>query len=376
MNNKLHILFLCSWYPSKVLPTNGDFIQRHAEAVSLKHTVSILHIVSDTAIAKTKIDVKEANNVQTFIGYVKHTKNPVLKSIRFFKVYTEIIKKIAPFDIIHLNVLFPFGLFALHQKFFRNIPYIITEHWTGYNQFSINQIPFFEKSLSKIITKNAFSICPVSEQLSLNMQNTGLKGNYTPIGNVVDTELFKPGSVKENTFTIIHISSLNNLQKNISGMLKAAKKLEEHIGKFTWKFIGGNEAQYQNLLSDLAFTSANIEFTPHLTQSELVTHIQTAHVCVSFSNYETFGITMTEAIASGTFVVASNTGILTEFPQEDYFKIIPINDEAALVDAIINRQNQLKKLNTKKMHYFIDTKFSKEVISKQFSKMYHQALKL
>lgn len=189
MNNKLHILFLCSWYPSKVLPTNGDFILRHAEAVSLEHTVSILHIVSDTAISKTKIDFKEINNVQTFIGYVKHTKNPILKSIRFFKVYTEIIKKIAPFDIIHLNVLFPFGLFALHQKFFRNIPYIITEHWTGYHKPLSNEISFIERFISKKITKKAAFVSPVSNNLKNAMIDFGLKGNYNTIPNVVDTNL-------------------------------------------------------------------------------------------------------------------------------------------------------------------------------------------
>jgi glycosyltransferase involved in cell wall biosynthesis len=358
-----------------VLPTNGDFIQRHAEAVCLQHKVTVLHIVSDNTLSETKIDIKEINNVQTLIGYVKPTKNPILKSFRFFKTYFQLLKKTVPFDILHLNVLFPFGIFALHQKWIHKVPYIISEHWTGYNKFSKKQISFFEKSLSKIITKNAFTLCPVSEQLSLSMQNTGLKGNYIPIGNVVDTQLFKPGYWKENTFTIIHISGLNNLQKNISGMLKTAKKLEEHIGKFTWKFIGGNETQYQNLLSDLAFTSAKIEFIPHLTQTELATHIQTAHICVSFSNYETFGITMIEAIASGTFVVATNTGILTEFTKDNFFKSIPINDESALVEAIVNRLNQPEKLNTDKMHNLIDTKFSKEVISKQFTKIYHQALK-
>jgi len=373
---KSHILFLCSWYPSKASLTNGDFIQRHAEAVSTVHKVSVIHIVSGKKTQKSYIDFQKINDVDTYIGYVTFTKSPILKSIRFFKIYLEILKKITPFDIIHLNVLFPFGVFALHQKWIHKIPFIISEHWTGYNKLSESRISIFEKSLSKIITKNAFTICTVSEQLSLSMQNLGLTGSYTPTGNVVDTLLFKPGKNKENTFTIIHVSSLNDLQKNISGMLRAAKKLEQNIGEFTWQFIGGDKTEYQKLLSNLAFTTAKIEFIPHLTQNRLATHIQTAHICVSFSNYETFGITMTEAIACGTFVIASNTGILTEFLKEDYFKIIPIKDETALLKAIVNRKNQPKKLNSEKMHRFIDAKFSKKVIAQQFSTIYNQALKL
>ena len=149
MNKKLHILFLCGWYPSRVLPNNGDFIQRHAEAVTLKHTVSVLHIVSDKNILKTEISIKNINEIQTYIGYVKHSNNPILKFIRFYLVYKEFIKKINAFDVIHLNILFPLGIIALHQKWFLKIPFIIfclffqqfIEVRTYFSRFSI---PYFD----------------------------------------------------------------------------------------------------------------------------------------------------------------------------------------------------------------------------------------
>jgi hypothetical protein len=34
-DNKLNILFLSGWYPNRVLPTLGNFVQKHAEAVAL-----------------------------------------------------------------------------------------------------------------------------------------------------------------------------------------------------------------------------------------------------------------------------------------------------------------------------------------------------
>jgi len=49
---KLHVLFLASWYPSRVLKTNGDFIQRHAEAVALQHNVTVLHVISDSYLSE------------------------------------------------------------------------------------------------------------------------------------------------------------------------------------------------------------------------------------------------------------------------------------------------------------------------------------
>src|SRR5687767_13573545 len=38
------ILWLCSWYPNKTEPYNGDFIQRHAEAASLFNDIHVIHV--------------------------------------------------------------------------------------------------------------------------------------------------------------------------------------------------------------------------------------------------------------------------------------------------------------------------------------------
>lgn len=374
MTKKLHILFLCSWYPSKVLPTNGDFIQRHAEAVRLNHKVSILHLISDKRIPKSKIEISTVNDVQTFIGYIKHTKNPFLKLFRFFKTYNQLLNKVDRFDLVHLNVLFPFGLLALYQKIIKKTPFIISEHWTGYLTSQNCEISFFHKTLSKLITKNAAYICPVSNELEISMQNLGLKGNYKPIGNVVDTTTFSEYSEKESEFTLIHISSLNDTQKNISGMLRTAKKLEEKIGRFTWKFIGGTSEKYDCLIDKLAFTKASIQFTNHLPQKELSIHIQKAHICISFSNYETFGITLAEAIACGTFVISTNTGILNELTNKKYFSIIPIHDEAALLNEIIHLKTAPPILDSNKMNTFIKEKFGPQIIAKEFSSLYFKSL--
>ncbi|MDG1527740.1 MAG: glycosyltransferase family 4 protein [Polaribacter sp.] len=374
MTKNLHILFLCSWFPSKEFPTNGDFIQRHAEAVGLKNKVSVLHIVSSKKVTKTTIERNIDANLTTFIGYVKQTQNPLLKVIQFYKTYKEILRLIGDYDVIHVNKLYPFGIFALHQKKIKNKPYLITEHWTGYLNARKNKIPFFEQFWSKLIVKNANYICPVSDELKKGMLNSGLKGNYFPIGNVIDTNVFIPSDKKNNEFTIVHVSGFNDEQKNISDMLKVAKFLENEIDVFTWKFIGGAKEKYQKLISELKFKTAKIKFINHVSQTELVKELQNASICVSFSNYETFGIVMLEAIACGTFLVSTNTGILNEVKKQNYFSIIPTKDKKALANEIINQYQNPTKIDTTEMHSFVKTKFSREIISNAFSNLYLKTL--
>ena len=110
MNNKLHILFLCGWYPSRVLPTNGDFIERHALAISLKHQVTVIHIITDKNVSNNLeiISTKE-KQITTHIAYLKKTKNPIKKTYLYAKAFLRILRKIKNLDVVHLNEVYPFG---------------------------------------------------------------------------------------------------------------------------------------------------------------------------------------------------------------------------------------------------------------------------
>ncbi|WP_435414715.1 glycosyltransferase family 4 protein [Polaribacter aestuariivivens] len=376
MNNKLHILFICGWYPSRVLPTNGDFIERHALAVSLKHKVTVIHIITDVNCKNDiEIETKNNKNFTVHIAYVKPQKKAINKIKLFWKAYQLILKKVKKFDVIHLNEIYPFGILAKYTAKKHKVPYLISEHYTGYLKSSKIKISFFEKIISKIITKNASAICTVSNYLSTNMQNLGFKGNYVTVPNVVDTEVFYPNKKVKNSLKLVHVSSLKNEHKNITGMLRVAKLLETYFDYFEWTFIGNNGDEYLQFLNDLNIKKGKISFLEHQTQKQLATHLQDATLCISFSNYETFGIVITEAIACGTPVIATETGVALDLKETDFCKIIPVKDEDILLQEILNHKTTFANLDVSKMHHFIQQQYSKEVISHKFSLLYYQSLK-
>jgi len=373
LTKKLHILFLCSWYPSRVLPTNGDFIQRHAEAVSLQHKVSVVHIISDKSISKSKIELNTLNNVHTYIGYLKHTSNPFLKLLRYFNTYKRLLTQIGDFDLIHLNVLFPFGLLALHQKITKKKPFIISEHWTGYLKSQNHKISAFQKVLLKIITKNAAFVCPVSNNLKNSMLNFGLKGNYNPIPNVVDTDLFCPKTTDTPIFTIIHVSNMNDEHKNISDMLRVARELEDKIPDFVWNFIGGESDQFSQLIDQLNFKRKSINFINHISQKELATYFQNSDLFVLFSNYENLPCVILESFSSGLPVIATNVGGISEYFPRDFGSLITKNNTEQLLEKIVNVYNNPIK-DKIKMQLYAENNFSKVEIATSFTELYHSAL--
>jgi glycosyltransferase involved in cell wall biosynthesis len=346
---------------------------RHAEAVSSKHRVSVLHIISKPGLSKSRFEVDKASNLHSYIAYIKPSKNPILKLFRFWFAYQQLLKQIGSFDVVHLNKLYPFGLFALHLKKLKYLPYIISEHWTGYHLKEQKSLPWVERVLSKIITKNASSVCPVSTDLKNSMLKSGLKGSYEIIPNVVNTHLFKPAKKTTKKFTITHISNLEDQHKNISGMLRVAKQLESSIDSFQWNFIGGKKNRYKELIDELNFKKNTIHFMDQLSHKKIPKQLTQSDVFVLFSNYENLPCVILEAFACGIPVISTHVGGIHEFFPKDFGFLIEQNNEDQLLKKIMEiHQNPITKSDD--MHQYANTNFSSEKICESFSRLYLKTL--
>ena len=210
MKNKLNILFLSSWYPNRVLPTLGNFVQKHAEAAAIRANVVALFVCSDSN-NKQKYEVIESaiNNVFTINVYYKKVEHsiPLISQIqkarRYIKAHLFGLKianqKLNTIDIVHHNILYPAGIIAWYLKKFKSIPYIITENWTGYLPSKNTPRGWIEKMFSKKIARNASYITPVSKDLQDAMMNLGFDTRYEIIYNVTDTKLIYPLSTPPST---------------------------------------------------------------------------------------------------------------------------------------------------------------------------------
>ena len=242
---KLNILFMASWFPSRHRPTDGNFILRHAEAVGSLHTVEVVHVITDDTKKDTTTEwtYRKENNVGIHIGYIPKLQSPINKYRAYFKAYKEGWSKLKnkP-DVLHLNVIFPAGLFALYFSKKYNIPFIITEHWTGYHAENTAKTKPFIWRLHRHIAKRAKFLCPVSHDLKHSMLQLNIKGQYCIVPNVVDTQTFSQKPDSTNTpFKLLHVSTLIDEHKNITGLLTAFKEVLKSNASFQLTIVGDGD---------------------------------------------------------------------------------------------------------------------------------------
>ena len=356
------------------MPTNGDFIQRHAEAVAIKNSVTAIHIISDeNCNSRIEITDEIINEVRTIIGYVKFTKNPAVKYLRFVKAFRKISKKLDDFDVVHLNRIYPLGIFALYLKYFKKKPFIVSEHWTGFLKNNNLSISFSEKFISKKIAKKASFICPVSQNLADSMMEFGLKGKYVVIPNVVDTNLFTPNKSESNEFIILHISNMIDAHKNVSNLLHVVGELRKSISDFKLLLIGNESDSYIDLIHKLSLQN-NVEIIPQIDHYKIPEYMQKASVFVLFSNYENLPCVILESFSCGLPVISTDVGGISEFFPKNFGKLITKQDSEKLLESILHFYKKEKKYDASKMHQYVIDNFSTNVIGKAFLTCYNKAI--
>lgn len=371
----MKILFLSYWYPSKRNPLKGIFIKKHAQAIaSAGNTVHVLSLVIENTndlftkeIAVYK-DEKGIDHTQIVIGSKYYKFFHLLLFYQYYLLKKEATKINASFQpqLIHSNVLYPAAILGYKLSNTFNLPHVITEHWSKVNKF-------MTKSLYAGIGKKAYShakkITVVSNFLKENILSYINAANTLIVPNVVNTELFCFKEKAENkdslTFTCVaHWSA----PKRPDLIFYALNKFANQCNKKLILNVIGEGKLIQELKSKIWLFKVN--YLGNQPPDVLAKTLQNSDYFLHASEIETFSIVIAEALSTGTPVLASNVGAISEL----------INSTSgALTDNVVdNWVNGLDKLTSRSFdHQGISEstkKFSEKIIGEQFTQLYKEII--
>jgi glycosyltransferase involved in cell wall biosynthesis len=381
---KIKILFLRSWYPGKLFPTLGNFCQKHAESVSGLAEINVLYACGDPNQKSTYIlEKNEERGVHvTRVYYARSSGwfllSDLLNMIRYFSAlklgFKSIYGTTEKPDVVHHNIIYPAGMFARYLKRKHKIPYLITENWTGYlleNSGAYRGL--FRKWATGKICKEADLLTPVTKNLEKALKSHNLGKKFRVIYNVTDTGIFKPGSPDSGEpVTFIHVSTLKEDHKNISGIIRVAHRLDGKGLPFRIRVIHDESNQTAlNVIKELNVNPRIFEFLGSREPEGVSREMAKCHAFLLFSNYENLPCVMVEAMACGLPVIATDVGGISEHLKPEFGFLIAPRDEEALeasMEAIIKG----KEFNSDEIRKYAVENFSYEAIGQKFFSIYKE----
>ncbi|MCO5276550.1 MAG: glycosyltransferase [Saprospiraceae bacterium] len=368
-----HILFLASWYPSKVLPYSGDFIQRHARAAALNNKVTVLHAIKDEdLVEKFKISFTEGSPTEVIV-YFRSCRIKLFNFFRRLIAYNKGYQLIRDIDLVHLNTCFPAGIYALFLHYFKKKDYILSEHWTSLHPLKFRQLSLFSRLLIPLILTKSKLWLPVSQNLGNSMAKISNPKPIEVIPNVVDTNLFSPKSLIKNNSKVkfLHLSMLHEKHKNISGMLHVVKRLAKEGYSFEFH-IGGNGSllPINQFISENHLNNFIIPFG-ELSHEQVPQKMNECDCFIMFSNYENQPCVQGEAFATGLPLISTNVGGIAEFLPTDFGILIDKGDENALYNAMVEVINGKHFASKEEMYLYSKKHFSTEHIAYQLDNIYN-----
>jgi glycosyltransferase involved in cell wall biosynthesis len=382
----MNVLWLTSWYPSKVSMLSGDFIERHAQAASLMNHTYVIHVVKDTTgqiKAVTREEKRYSANLTAVIYYYpsfRHLTAVVdilLSNIYFLRLHNrawkEYRKKYGKPAGILVQVGIKAGIVALIRKKLDGIPYILFERWTGFLDDAIPNFrtqPALLRGLWKSVLRNARELVTASKYFGEHFSKKYGAASYAVIPNYINAELFFPvNKSTQRPFRFIHISTLD-YQKNFLTLLDAFEKLVKQDAESELIVYG---PVLDDLLKETEESGlmGKVIFKGEVLHAEIAKALQDSDVLVLCSYYETFGNVVMEANACGLPVIVSDLPVFHEMVTEGENGIfVSPENMQALAEKMLWMKKNIHQFDGEKIAAEAKARFSKEKVATLFDALY------
>lgn len=383
------ILWLCSWYPHPGDPFEGDFIQRHAKALSLYAPVTVFYVNqegSDKEVDEDKIIEQQTNGVSEKIIFFRFKRTGVALmdklayNFQYYRAYKKALQKYISKEgkpaMLHIHVPMKAGIMGRWIKREWGIPYIISEHSSHYNgktddDFSAKN--FFHRYNVRQVFRDAVAVTNVSAVIGDKLKALFGINDVKIIHNTVDTRFFYYSNSGASKFRFIHVSTLANYQKNIDGMLRSFLTLAYQRQDFELVIVGPASVELKEKAIQSGLSSY-VSYTGEISYPEVALQMQQASALVLFSRYENFPCVMIEALCCGLPVIAADTGGIQEAVNEMNGILVQSENEEQLTAALDRMMNEYDRFDRKVIADTASRLFSYEVIGKQFYDLYNEVI--
>lgn len=378
-NARLNILVLPGWYPSQANPTAGAFIREQARAAARYHDVTVLYAtrVHDGPRGRWRVD---SDRIEEGIRTVRLSwrELAIPRTALAFHLYVMAAafryirhSRFSP-DIIHGHVYFMAPAAVFLGWMFRR-PVVITEHSS---RFLFGESPKSVHLGVRNSFRRASMILPVSTYLQDAMESQGIVGRYRVIPNTYDPEVFfpppdTPERKQDQDVPRLLTVGLLAEPKGLKVLLRASHEAVQDGARFHLDIVGDGpmRSECEKLRNELGLGRV-VKFHGFKEKGEVARLMRRCSFYVQASLWETFGVTIVEAMASGKPIVATRIPTFEEKIGRNAGILVPPNDAPGLAKAIKKMLLNINSYDAHEISAYAFERFSYDAVGKALSAAY------
>ncbi|WP_186280072.1 glycosyltransferase family 4 protein [Fluviicola chungangensis] len=363
---------MSSWFPTRVDPYAGNFVERFAHLLSDTYEVTVLHTMGDKNCSSIEVDDQQTDNLRIIRIYHHISKNRFIHWWLQRKALRKGLGMLDHIDLIFAHVFLPRAMqFARVQRYF-HVPLIVMEHGSYYRKKLIKSFISLHQQVIKRGSRHTSEIVAVSNVLRTDMKPVFPTTKIQVVPNFVDEDLFtlrETNPVHRTKF--IHISTLDKNTKNpgflfdgfLNAYLESGKKVSLTV-------VSDQDTDEWERWAKLNSCREAINFIGPCEWEEVSQLLREHDALILTSEYETFSIVIAEAWLTGTPIISTPVGIAANMTEALGIRI-EHNNIADLKHAILDMMNGKFQFDKEFLRAF-GMQFSKESVKKQLIELFNK----
>ena len=376
---RLKVLFLTNWYPTREEPVKAVWVREQAKAVRLYDEVRVLHCAGPDPTLRQRwrgepeTDESLRDGVPTYRVWYRPLPLPYASYFLYLwaicRAFRRLVDEGFRPDVLHVHVYDAGGPAVLLGKLHR-IPVVVSEQFSSFPRRLLGRL---DLAKARLAFRCAHVVIPVSRALQQAIEHYGIHARFQVIPNVADTTLFSPPPYLRrdtNPKRILFVGQLVPV-KGLPDLLRALSHLGRKREDWHLDIVGDGaaRAEYERLAVDLQL-GEKVTFHGLKTKREVADFMRRADFFVLPSLCETFSAPAIEALATGTPILATRCGGPEEFISKEVGSLVPPGDADALCQGLDSMLDNLRLYSHERIARYARDRFSPELVGAQLHAVY------
>lgn len=388
----MHVLVVPSWYPTAEAPLQGIYFAEQARCLR-DHGLRVGVVYPEQqSLRRLSWQALRKNHFQTewttdhglptlrHYGWNVWWRVPpgmrcrIRSAVRLAHRYAD--RHGVP-DVVHAHSARWAGAAAARLSETFGVPYVLTEHFSG---FVRDEVFPWRRPLVEAGFCRADGIAAVSSTLkdTIVEQNLAALEEVAVHPNPVRPSLFTlPPEERPSPppFRFVTVAGLNP-RKNVGSLLQAFAEAFDGSDAVALTIVGdGPRREALEKRTRRLGLQSQVVFRGRLDRTGVRDALWNAHGFVLSSRYETFGVALVEAMATGLPVVATRSGGPEDIVTDETGRLVPPSDPDTLAEALRTMQERRRSYDPERIRSYVLRRYGPEPFVRRTRSFYRRARK-